>query len=130
MKPLLPQEAQMLSQALAGGTPRDQVQIMGNLYRSAGDGAVYQGIMQQIAPDMPVKALAGMIMAKQQDLTLQTHWFKPNEVVSSGDVATTLLEGEQLLNKARRAFPCLPKKSSARAFLMRLVTYLPAGRSL
>lgn len=116
MKPLLPQEAQMLSQALAGGTPRDQVQIMGNLYRSAGDGAIYQGILQQIAPDMPVKALAGMLMAKQKDLTLQTHWFKPNEVVSSGDVATTLLEGEQLIKQGKAGIPLPADKEFRLAF--------------
>lgn len=106
LKPLLPQEAAQLTSALGNADPKNAAAIYGSLQDAAGgDMDAYKGIMQQIAPDAPVKALAGMLAAKQRTLTLATHWFKPDDVAPSGGVAATMLQGEALLNptKAQKA---------------------------
>jgi hypothetical protein len=101
MAPLLPQEATALSGALQQATPRQQGQIFGILKNAFGDDAAYQGAMQQIAPDSPVRAMAGMIYSKQKDITLQSKWFGDNVMANSGDVAATMLTGENILNKTK-----------------------------
>jgi hypothetical protein len=57
--------------------------------------------MQQIAPDRPVIALAGLISGMQRDLTTATHWFDPDESVASRDVAATLIHGDRILNPGK-----------------------------
>lgn len=100
--PLLPQEAQALTTALGGLTPRQQVQVFGGLRRAFADDAAYMGAMQQIAPDSPVRAFAGVIYAKQRDTTVDPGgWFRDPTRINAGDVARTLLEGEAILNKTK-----------------------------
>lgn len=101
MKPLLPQEAKALSAQLEQMSPDQQSQLFGKLHSAMGDDRAYAGAMQQIAPDSPVRALAGMLAGKQRSLTTGTHWFKPDDVVSSGDVAKTMALGESILNKSK-----------------------------
>lgn len=101
IRPLLPQETAQLTSALNSASPQQQSQIFGSLRNATEDDASFKGIMQQIAPDAPIKALAGMLSAKQRSLTLATHWFGPNDTVPSGDVATTMLQGEELLNPTK-----------------------------
>lgn len=101
IRPLLPQEAAQLTSALGSASPQQQAQIFGSLRTAAGDDASFKGMMQQIAPDAPVKALAGMLSSKQRNLTLATHWFSPNDVAPSGDVAATMLQGESMLNATK-----------------------------
>lgn len=102
IRPLLPQEAAQLTSALNSADPKNAAAIYGALQNATGgDMDAYKGIMQQVAPDAPIKALAGMLAAKQRNLTLATHWFKPNDVAPSGDVATTMLQGEALLNPSK-----------------------------
>lgn len=101
LRPLLPQEAAQLTSALNSSQPDQQAQIFGALRNAAGDDASFKGIMQQIAPDAPIKALAGMLSSKQRNLTLATHWFSPNDVAPSGDVAATLLQGEALIDPTK-----------------------------
>jgi hypothetical protein len=102
LRPLLPQEAAQLTNALQTADPKDAAILYGSLQNATGgDLEAYKGIMQQIAPDAPIKALAGLLTAKQRQLTLATHWFKPNEVAPSGNVATTMLQGEALLNPSK-----------------------------
>jgi hypothetical protein len=101
VKPLLPQEASQLSSALATATPEKQTELFASLYNAVHDVQAYKGIMAQIAPDSPVRALAGMLAAKQKTLTLENHWFKPDELAVSGDVAKTMLQGESLLNATK-----------------------------
>ena len=105
VRPFLPQEAAQLTSALNSADPKQQAQIFGALRNAAGDDQSFKGMMQQIAPDAPIKALAGLLSSKQRSLTLATHWFGPNDVAPSGDVASTLLQGEALLNpiKAQKA---------------------------
>lgn len=101
MKPLLPQEAKALAAQLDQMTPDQQSQLFGTLHTAMGDDKAYAGAMQQIAPDSPVRALAGMLAGKQRTLTTGTHWFRPDDVVSSGDVAKTMALGESILNKSK-----------------------------
>lgn len=101
MKPLLPQEAKALSAQLEQMSPDQQSQLFGTLHAAMGDDKAYAGAMQQIAPDSPVRALAGMLAGKQRSLTTGTHWFRPDDVVSSGDVAKTMALGESILNKSK-----------------------------
>lgn len=101
MKPLLPQEAKALAAQLDQMSPDQQSQLFGTLHSAMGDDKAYAGAMQQIAPDSPVRALAGMLAGKQRTLTTDTHWFKPDSVVTSGDVAKTMALGESILNKSK-----------------------------
>lgn len=101
IKPLLPQEAQQLTSALSSATPKEQASLFGDLNTAMGDSQAFRAAMQQIAPDAPVKALAGMLTAKQAELTTGTHWFRPDDTIASQDVAATMLQGEQLLHPSK-----------------------------
>lgn len=101
VKPFLPQEAQQLTSALSAATPKEQATIFGSLRAAMSDPVAYRSAMQQIAPDAPVKAMAGMLTAKQAELTTGTHWFKPDDTIASQDVAATMLQGEQLLHPSK-----------------------------
>lgn len=122
MKPLLPQEAAMLASALDKSTPNEASQIFGGLYNAVSDDAAYMAAMQQVAPDSPVKAQAGMLAVKDAQLTTNTHWFKPNENISSKKVADTILRGQDLIapSKTDKATNGAPKLS----------LYLPEQTSL
>lgn len=101
IKPLLPQEAAQLTAALNDATPKEQAEVFASLRTSISDPAAYRAAMQQIAPDAPVKAMAGMLSAKQAQLTTGTHWFKPDDSIASKDVAAIMLQGEQLLHPGK-----------------------------
>ncbi|MES1993188.1 MAG: hypothetical protein V4457_06185 [Pseudomonadota bacterium] len=102
-KPLLPQEASTLASLIDKGTPAQTAGLFGTLRNAAGSDETYRALIQQVAPDSPVKALAGLLAAKQRDLTLQRHWIGSDVVASSPDVARTLLEGDSLLNPGKDA---------------------------
>jgi hypothetical protein len=101
MKPFLPQESQFITSALNQANPKQQVELFGTLRMAFGDDTAYMAAMQQIAPDSPVKALAGMLMAKQRKITLEKNWIADDVTSNSGDVAATVLEGENLINKTK-----------------------------
>jgi len=101
MRPLLPQEAQFLTRALDQASPRQQVDLFGTLRKAFDDDSAYAAAMQQIAPDSPVKALAGILVAKQRKITLESNLFSADTTAMSGDIAATLLDGEALLNKTK-----------------------------
>lgn len=101
MNPLLPQEAQLLTQVLDSAAPKQQSMLFGTLRASFNDDNAYLSTMRQIAPDSPVKALAGAIFAKQRGITLEKKWFGTDNVASSTNVAETLLVGESIVNKTK-----------------------------
>lgn len=101
MRPLLPQEVAQLSGALDKASPKQQAELFAMLNQSVGDTDAYKGIMQQIAPDSPVRALAGMLAGKQRSLTLNTHMFGPDDITTGGDVAATMLQGQRLLDATK-----------------------------
>ncbi|MCE4056294.1 hypothetical protein [Pseudomonas sp. Au-Pse12] len=101
MKPLLPQEAKQISAQLAEMSPEQQIQLFATLHAAMGDDKAYSGAMQQIAPDSPIRALTGLLAGKQRSMITNTNWFKPDDVVTSGDVAKTMALGESILNKSK-----------------------------
>jgi len=118
--PLLPGEASALSGALAQSSPQSAIKLYGALSQAFGDPTAYRAAMQQIAPDSPVRAYAGMVYAEQRSTTLQAGGLFSGAVkASSGDIAKTMLDGEALLNKSKgdkgedgkgSAFPMPPPK--------------------
>lgn len=113
---LLPQEAAQLSAGLNNAAPNQASQLFGALRNAAGSDQAYTGIMQQIAPDSPVKALAGLLAAKQRSLTLERHWFSDDQVASSPDVSATMLTGESILNRTK-ADKATDGRAEAKLFL-------------
>lgn len=103
MRPLLPQEAKQVSQILEGGSPTEVADFLNDLRDNAGSSDVFRGMMAQVAPDQPVKSAAGVLASLQRDLTTSSHWFKPDESVTSRDAASLMLEGDRLLNRSSTA---------------------------
>ncbi|MEN1958434.1 hypothetical protein [Luteimonas changyuni] len=102
VNPLLPQEAAALSQVLDRASPRQAGEAFGLLYQATGSPEAYRAAMQQVSPDAPVRALAGMIYAEQRQATLRPGGiFRGAVRADAGDVARTILEGEALLNKSK-----------------------------
>lgn len=116
---LLPQESATLGALLQNATAAEAGQFFGGLRRAAGSDANYQAIMQQIAPDAPVKALAGEIAAKQNRLVLEHNWIRDDVYANSTDVANTMLAGEAILHP--------PKAAKAEDGAPKLGLYLPNG---
>lgn len=119
MRPLLPQEAKFLIKALDQASPKQQTELFGALRVAIGDDSAFTSAMHQIAPDSPVKALAGMRMAKQRKITIEKNWIADDVIAGSVDVGATMLEGENLLNKTKaqkgddgkaKGFPLPPEK--------------------
>lgn len=99
---LLPQEAAQLSAALDKAPAGQAAQLFGVLSTVFPDGATYRAAMQQIAPDSPVRAYAGMVFAEQRSTTVKAGGiFRGAVKAQAGDVARTMLEGEALLNKSK-----------------------------
>lgn len=83
---LLPQESAMVVAALDKLPPTDRAELFGGLRRASGSVANYSAVMQQIAPDAPVTAFAGMLYLRGD----------------RGQKASTLvMQGEALLNRTK-----------------------------
>lgn len=96
---LRPTEAKEVAALLNQSSVTGQTLIFQGLRTLAGgDSRVYQAMMRQVAPDSPVKALAGIIADKQANVTTERNWITSNAVRGAGEVATTLLRGESILN--------------------------------
>lgn len=102
-KPLLPQEAAQVSGELVKATPDQAASIFSSLRKASGDDQTYRAIIAQVAPDSPVKALAGLLASKQRDITLQRNFIASDVLASSPDVARTMLQGDALLNPGKDA---------------------------
>jgi hypothetical protein len=68
-KGLLPQEAAALSNAIKSAPPQQQAEYLGKLRAGFGDDRVFKATMQQIAPDNPVIAAAGVASARGLEST-------------------------------------------------------------
>jgi hypothetical protein len=121
MRLLLPQEAQTLGALLQGASAAESGQLFGRLRNAAGSDAAYQSLMQQIAPDAPVKALAGQLAARQNPLVLEHNWIRDDVYTNSTDVANTMLAGESILHP--------PKATAGQDGTPKLSLYLPSGAS-
>lgn len=101
MKPFLPQEAAQFSLMLENASPKEAAELFAGLRDQTGSLDVFKGAMQQVAPDAPVKAMAGLLAAQQRELVTERNWFSADKSVTSKDVAATMLEGERLLNPSK-----------------------------
>lgn len=101
-KPLLPQEVAQLSSMLDKASPAQATELFSGLRDAAGSTDVFEGAMQQIAPDSPVKVQAGLLAARQAELVGEKHWFSPDlRTLGNRDVAATMLRGDALLNPSK-----------------------------
>lgn len=101
MRPLLPQEAKSLSAMLDQQSPEEQGIVFASLRKAFDDDAAYLSAMQQIAPDSPIKARAGSMIAAGGQAVETGGWFTSDKVTQAQDVANTLLLGESILNKTK-----------------------------
>jgi hypothetical protein len=124
MRPLLEQESNALVSMLDRMEPAQQGQLFSTLRQSFPDTNSYVAAMQQIAPDSPIKARAGAMIAVGGSMTMERHWFSPDVAASAEGVANTLLTGENILNKTKsqksedgktKSFP-VPPESNFRQF--------------
>lgn len=86
-KGLLPREATALSGALRTARPDQAAEMLANLRRGFGDDKVFRATMQQIAPDNPVVANAGIFAARGLEST------------KDRSVADLILRGNALLRQ-------------------------------
>ncbi len=125
MRPLLPQEAKSLSAMLDQQSPEEQGIVFASLRKAFDDDAAYLSAMQQIAPDSPIKARAGSMIAAGGQAVETGGWFTSDKVTQAQDVANTLLLGESILNKTKidkstdgktKTFPTPPESNFRTAF--------------
>lgn len=105
---LLPQEADALKAQVAKMPPDQQRQFFGGLNKASGGGKEYSAIMQQIAPDEPVTAFAGMLASKQESTVIERNFFSADTKTASKDVSALMLQGNAILKDKDAKFP-LPK---------------------
>src|SRR3546814_18546629 len=101
--PLLPQESKMLANAVQALPPDKLNPLFGMLRQSIGSDDAYNAVMQQIAPDAPLKAHAGHLA-----------------VLPGGDkVASLHLRGEALLDSkdGKKKWPMPADKKFTEAFI-------------
>lgn len=118
MAVLLPQEAKALADTMKKATATQQVDMLAQLRTATMDDKVFSAVMQQLSPDEPVVAYAGMLSAKERAaVTLQKHTFSANVTAGARDVAATMLEGNRLLQgKGDSKFPLPPERDFREAF--------------
>lgn len=115
---LLPQEVKVFADTLKNSTAVQQTAMLGQLRTAVMDDKVFNRVMQQISPEEPVVAYAGMLATKERaSVTTAKHWFSPNETVGARDVSATMLEGNRILQqKGDIKFPIPPDKDFRTAF--------------
>ncbi len=99
MKPLLPQEAAQLGAMVKDANSAD---VFAKVRAAAPSDEAYTAMMQQIAPDSPVKAYAGQIFGRTNPVTIKTHLFSPDEQAQQRAIAETMIQGENLVNKTKQ----------------------------
>ena len=90
-------EATTLNQGFERMTTQQRLGYLNTIKSSISDPTAYRAVMQQIAPDSPVTAMAGMILSKQNPIVVP-HTFSADQVYHQQDVAGLMLEGEALIN--------------------------------
>jgi hypothetical protein len=101
-RPLLPQEKDALVAGLELASPSDAVHLFGALRSAIDDDNTYRAAMQQLAPDSPVKARAGILAASGREITLQENFVSEDVRVPSAKIALTMMSGESILNRSRK----------------------------
>lgn len=90
-KGLFPQEAQAIGSLLREARPDQQREILGAISKGFGDMGVFKATMQQLAPDNPVVANAGIFAARGHESTRDRA------------VADLILRGNDLLRQDTKA---------------------------
>lgn len=103
MKPLLPQESKMLAKIVQTVPGERLVPMFGMMRAVIASEASYDAVMQQIAPDEPLKAFAGQIAVRP----------------GGEKTASLILRGEALLagKEGTKKFPMPPDKGFTDEFL-------------
>lgn len=95
-------EAKAFSKALEEMPVNNKLAYLGNFRDSLNDPRLYQAALQQIRPDSPVTAMAGLYLGLERPLPGETHWYKANDAaITPYNVASHLIEGEALLNPTK-----------------------------
>lgn len=94
------EEAKQFTVKMESQNTNQQLATLKTLRDNTGNPVIYQSALQQIRPDSPVTAIAGMYLGLDKQVT-NTHWFKPDETVTGESVAQNLLDGEALLNPTK-----------------------------
>jgi hypothetical protein len=101
---LKPQEKDLLAKVIDVMPPEKLTGLFNTLYKGAKDPVAYEDVMQQIAPDSPVKTYAGIIAGRQQKaLEESSGQFSRMKQIESGDVAYTILQGDAVIDKGKTA---------------------------
>jgi hypothetical protein len=96
-KILTNQEADQMAGVMRKFPAEARVSYLESMRASVQDPTAYRTLMQQVAPDSPVTAVAGSILA-QQAYVQPGGWFSADVSFSPKAVATTILQGESILN--------------------------------
>lgn len=102
---LLPQEVDAFKAQLTGMTPDKQRDFLGKLNAATGGGKEYKALMQQIAPDDPVTAFAGIAASKQNSVEVEAPgviWGKGSSLPTR-DISNTVLTGKRVLEESKGA---------------------------
>lgn len=111
------EEAGAIAQAMDQMPSSQKLEYLRTIRSSVKDDASFNSVMQQLRPDSPVTAQAGALMMKRnvdtlvppgqrpidktRNITVQGHWFGPDETMSPQDVAARIIEGEAILNPTK-----------------------------
>lgn len=97
---LTPAEAKQIGGELNEASDATAVETFDYFRATLGDKA-YAELMQQVAPDSPVKAYAGQIYGRKPPVILRERTFSPDEQVQQRIVAQTMVVGENIINKTK-----------------------------
>lgn len=119
-KPLFPEEANFLQGALRDGTTEMRGKILDTLRKGLNDDRAYRAAVQQIAPDSPVTAVAGVIRGKSRDAVIAPGVMgMGRQTINGKETSDLILEGETILNRSKgqkgedgktKGFPMPPDK--------------------
>ena len=96
------QEAANLSAGMNNMTAQEKMRYLGVIRSAVKDQTAYRSIVQQIAPDSVVTAMAGIVMTKESNVEV-SHFFGGDDVYKPQQVAQLMLEGEAILNPTKAA---------------------------
>lgn len=101
---LTEQEAKNFSAMLAQQTTKQRVEFLSMMRDSFDSPRHYQAALQQIRPDSPVTAMAGMYIGMSRKMPGVDRWFGADvPEVTPELVAQRVLEGEDLINPVKAA---------------------------
>lgn len=119
-KPLFPEEASFIKSAMQEGTTETRGKILDALRKGLNDDRAYRAAVQQIAPDSPVTAVAGVIRGKSREAVVASGVLgMGRQTISGKETSDLILEGEVILNRSKaqkgedgktKGFPMPPDK--------------------